>query len=782
MSRRPGIPSPVDYAPHLWRKYEDRLLWLESLSRAGDAADPEAIAAQLKATILSLKGFLQSPPDSAQAEFAGISGKLALAIPQDPVWLRTPRSLAMVEAFGGQGVPLPTPELQAAMTRYDTLRRAPTRAGLDKWIGQIQVPLSNYIELHVARQLLQIPEIDWELLQLALEVRRRGEQAACLHGWWIPAIRQQLEQADRLRIGAERLLLDQIDENRAEQAERLLRESLAVCQAAADDARFVQKVEQTLHDLVYRLRNNIDWRQACQGQSESDGPQFQDLMNLMSATATMCIELERPGSLPLPELRKEFDRLQRLNEIVNSGRQPRIVQSLTTLPVMPGDANRIETLLSTPLPTAASRMDLLRSTFQIETYGLSQLRLPTVVRMPVAFNGPSRNSWMKACQQAELEWKHFSLVPISSETFTAILRRLGEQFQQLTESHQRYRAHASPGAEDQMWMAFRNFGTALGELSRALPNQIESLTQQNLDMTDPAKFDERLRNLKCINRLLTYVDPRDTPPDSSPYPLIRAAEFHQQLIWQRQRFLAAITDAPMAEVTYLGESAELYRIQAGEIPYQASLDRISSQQLMIRGPQSISLTTESQQDLSLTISNSGSKVQRVWLVTHYDPRLLGVQALDEPVLYRQETLFPDDRIVQLTVAPKLPATFDIQPGETKTVRLRLRSLNNFRDPVPLLVKAVTVDTEFRSTVRYTVMVEVPSPRSIGVVVTGIPESWKKLRKGTRCTRFPIGPPRINCICNIRARRRRPSIWSLSPRCSHSPSPSRTRHFRQMTPT
>jgi len=59
--------SPVDYAPHLWREFQARLLGYELRYRAGAAFDAKELAAELKANILPVKVLLEQgspPPDT----------------------------------------------------------------------------------------------------------------------------------------------------------------------------------------------------------------------------------------------------------------------------------------------------------------------------------------------------------------------------------------------------------------------------------------------------------------------------------------------------------------------------------------------------------------------------------------------------------------------------------------------------------------------------------------------------------------------------------------------
>ena len=76
--RSPAAPwTPVDYAPHLWRAYQELLLGYERRYCSGAQYDPEQLAADLRTNILPLANLLDGGPLPPAAGKATVIGRLA---------------------------------------------------------------------------------------------------------------------------------------------------------------------------------------------------------------------------------------------------------------------------------------------------------------------------------------------------------------------------------------------------------------------------------------------------------------------------------------------------------------------------------------------------------------------------------------------------------------------------------------------------------------------------------------------------------------------------------
>ena len=69
--------TPVDYAPHLWRAYQELLLGYERRYRSGEQYDAVKLAADLRSDILPLANLLDGRPLPPSAEKATIIARLA---------------------------------------------------------------------------------------------------------------------------------------------------------------------------------------------------------------------------------------------------------------------------------------------------------------------------------------------------------------------------------------------------------------------------------------------------------------------------------------------------------------------------------------------------------------------------------------------------------------------------------------------------------------------------------------------------------------------------------
>ena len=69
--------TPVDYAPHLWRAYQELLLGYERRYRSGAQYDPVKLAADLRSNVLPLANLLDGRPLPPTVANAGIVARLA---------------------------------------------------------------------------------------------------------------------------------------------------------------------------------------------------------------------------------------------------------------------------------------------------------------------------------------------------------------------------------------------------------------------------------------------------------------------------------------------------------------------------------------------------------------------------------------------------------------------------------------------------------------------------------------------------------------------------------
>ena len=725
--RRLTSARPVDFAPDLWREFQSQLLSYERQVRGGRPDDDGAIAAALRKTILPLAQWLPATPAAASGEprvAAGIALRIAQRRPPPGLAVQQPRSLALAELAVGHD-PAALPEaLRKPVQQFDEQVEQGQREAFDKWLGELPPELDQFVEFRLARRLGGLSGIAWETIQQTLRVRRLAERLAAGRAdgsaWIGPAV----QRGDRLLLAAERGLQDQIGADFESRARQALRQAEELYRAGAANAALVQAATQFSNEVATRAFFYVEF--CCQTALVRDGggPAAEDVKKLFGLVRRLDQLLCRQRAEELPELKQTFEDAQWMRTAAERGLQETHCKRLLQANPVAGDALRIETLLSTPLPAADLRIRLLKAAPEVDielTSAFAPIRDPAAAITPPDL---AREDWQPALRAADL---------------ACTLARLGapEEWsggpprQDLNAAYEALSATLGPAGEvpdERMYSAHREFGTALRAFFTALPERMAATLNRAGDLSQLATRPERLVTLRAAvqaGRLAPGWDER-TAVAAELQAKLRQADAYDLWVWQRQRVLQAVSDSPEEDLAYLTEAAAHYRQQAAAVPGQPPPRPEIAPQLEIETPAILTLTTSDRQEFAVQLRYAGSSPTSAWVVIDYDPELIELRSADESVrLYPAASLAGPD-------PPTEPPTLVFASGGQQTLRLIARRVGSSLRPTRLVIKA----TAGSRVVRQGIGVQLPAPAPIELVAGGIPNSWTATADGLLLHPFP----------------------------------------------
>lgn len=759
-------PSPSSVAPQIWRQF---LVWLvdqESLFLAGKIGDEEEIATALRSELDALVKLPNPPAFDDRNKLPQFAARIAKAYWIDPNEVSDPRSLALALALH-HGANSVSPELRATSVALDNFCFGGERIAFEKWAAALPADYDRFSEVRLARQMARLTHVDWSVVQLALETRTLGERLSA-DRLTLPWIFQRIETGDRLRIAGERKLLDRIGRQRQEQAVRLLRQALYVYREAQTDRDVVHNAAHVAHDLLARIPYYLTWHDQAGPEGNGIAPKSVELLQLFELLENLLHLLESRRSADLVTLKKTATEIEALRTHIELGLGDYLIEELTTLPAAPGDYLRIVGLLATPLPNAGARLQLLAGLTVVEGDLASRIRPAKIPRTPQLPRTMTGRDWKFLAEQVEFQSRLIHLADPQGSGQGVLAMQVRQAEEKLAEVTAARLADRSDGAGDhELWLAYRNFGGSIEHFWRELPTLTEAAVAQDRDLQTPSSRARRLRGLHYAQRSLRLMNAVDVVSLEPIYPgnLILQAELYDLLLWQRERLLAAQSDAPPQDSVYLADSATSYLNQANAIPRQPKAVAEPSPQLLIDGPQRIDLTTRSEEEIRISVVLRGAQAAKTWIVLDYDPELVEVAAVGsgiyhEPQLRATTPEASGDKAVEYPYRPDLttlPPTFELHPGIAESFRLRIRGLVPSPQAATVIVKAVAEKPPLpldvpnsarspfvRSTraladcvyVRHEIDVALPVPETVELAVSGGPGTWSPTEDGAMLNVFP----------------------------------------------
>jgi hypothetical protein len=729
---------PHDYAPHLWRTLEQQLLRYEHQYRTGAAESSGGLQRHLFQLVSELQ-VLAASGSSTSGRLDTLVEKIAASRPTSAVPLTTSTSLALQElSFQRQNRQLPE-SLRSIRDQYDNWRVSGTRSDFTKWIDELPPSAMEMPEIRFAASLRNRAYLDWDTIQLALQVVRQAEQSV-VRGWrFTDWLRPKTLMADHLRHQAEQGLLNGFNFDSHTTGTQLI-EALAAYREVDQNRLDLERATRLRNDLLLRVPSYLTWFRLTSSSNStrpSLGPGFEDLRTLLADLTRLCTLLDDRSSDQLGDMLTVVERLVRQQRMLEQPLSDEAIRLLTTTPAQPGDSWQIEILLSTPLPRAAARQRLFAAAAQIEAAWAADFILPSQSSMALPQRQLGTEEWQRIRHLAELAatWLGLGLSPNNaSQLYHQAVARMDTRLQALRE----FPHHENISESDEMIRrgALREFSTDLQSFYQNLPDRIQEILEGNADLSDKRIRAERVRRLLHGLRLLALLDPRDTPRfrTISPHIVAEQVAMYDMLDWQRQRALVARLAANQDDLDFYTNLARQYASGAQLIPRQPSLPAIHPPRLAFTGPSSLSLALQQEVEIELTLTSQHAERTETWVMLEYPEELLDIRPLSSGTFYRPDELSP--AMARLTTAARLldippsdiaasdpftqrTSTWVMRPGQTERLRLRLRRRGNSSFPTRILVTAYTA-TEG---IRWEIPVQLPAPREFEFAATGTTGSW-----------------------------------------------------------
>ena len=525
---------PYHHAPLLWRRYQEGLLRVERLIRAG--RDPEAereleALPVLKRKLTDRAGGL--PIESPWSLAIARRDQLERPEPERPDRLEKAARTIEIELdrrASGQGPADPGPDPAQYLE------------------GQLLGWASAFADRPGAPA---FGDERGRLLRRAIEVRLQAERAAAPDERVIPWVAGPVLAADAIRLGAQDDLFAGTatggapPRDRLDESEDLYRKAIVLAEHRARALDLVERVAAELPDLG-------GWRARRDGR-HGEAPDL-DFERWLEAAAELAgLALAAPGtpSAGPPRDADPLEALDRLHDQVKAGfdrldAEFRILCDQLATSAGPGHWRDLDELLNVPTIPAETRAMLLK---QIQTHSASLSSEAVTAARPAdpgeAGETPRPEAavdpayWPQAINLARLEWALLALAGADDRD----LLRVADAFETAR------RSLRSDPAE-----AFADLSGAIRRVRSTLMDRVHQQANAAAEPSDPA-----LAAADRAARPMAMADAMRLPGDAATEALDRARR-HDLLIWHARRLLADFD--PERALTLLVEARRARDTQA----------------------------------------------------------------------------------------------------------------------------------------------------------------------------------------------------------------------------
>lgn len=717
---------PLDYAPSLWREFEQRLLAIDRKLRTGYIPNSslDAVNADLQVLLADLDS-LAAGRSPEELPAPSLSRRMMEAMPGRALTRVKPRSLALAEYLAREGGRALTAEEAQLAAGLDDLIARGNRVDLEKFVADLKDP-GDWYELTVVRQVAARPDLDWRLIQVLLAGLRQGERAATSIPASGPDIRPRIQEADAVWIAAQRRMLHSPSFDRDAVLGQLASARDAYQAILADIASF-RAARRMANDVRLRMPDYLAWNAA--SSMAEFGPTDAALLDLLDKLAALENELRTTSSDGFFTIQQASAALRAAREVVEQPSEPAVIERLLSAPVSIGESWKIQLLLDAPLLTAAERQALIDVAAKVDVALATEIKLP---------NEAPASRWTVLASPADdelfvtrvrLAYRWFDTVSAGAvpADATSLARR-----ERLTAST----GNATPiiGTRARRDLECRQ----LQDLLRDLPSEIELAAAELGDLSQAGSRQSRREQLWRWKETLALVDPRQNDHLSlAAIATLNNAAAYDRLLWLADRAGNAIGDAPPQDAGYLREILTEYRMAAEMIPRQPSLRGESHDGLEISGPDSVTLTYLLQQDLNYRVRNLTASHQSVWLAVDVDERLVQAASGNLRTVYSWAELnsgssAPANAVNLLDVVRQRSPTLQLAPGQTAIAPLRITRRGPSNHPSHLVIRAISPD----SVARHDVTVKLPPPEDIALTIAGPMTRWTPSPSGIDLLPFP----------------------------------------------
>ncbi len=737
-NRNGASPLPI-YAPHLWERLLDELLWLNHLHESGAMADQQFAARQLQQSIAQLR-FLAGD-DVSTPKPDSLAAQMAAATPPPPLELDAVQSLGLAAALG---TVLPD-ELKEFITAFDQALEVSAPDTFNELIQSRPDLCQQYSELWLALDLRSRSDIPWDARRLALQTRRQAELAAaefvCAEGWF----RDDLESADRLRWEAERLMQSQAEGDWPRLARDNLTQAMRRYQNIRVSAQTVRDAVQLRNRVLRDSHSLLRLHQMARGDSIAGAPQPADLIELFDAVAELDDSLNS-AQRNASEVAQRLEQLRFVHQRIAAGLGPAAVRSLIETPLT-GNAWRLDVLMHTTLLDApdreAAQNQLVKLSSELDSS--FQLAIPRSTAMaPEPVIGDA--TWLRVRTQLELECRLAGLagcppetardqlfaalpldqLPVSSDLqvklsdrgFSDMAAVADATVNDLAAALGQENAAATALREQARWLTFRSTTARLADFHRALPEAIVAATTSQAENPDVHRA-----RLKAAARDLNLIRV-NTAELAAVHPLtkLRTTDWQDLLAWHSQRFLEAAEDATPSELARLHRASDRYERLVAKLTGQSAPVKLPSSGIELATESELLLDSRDGQDmLDVHVQSKSSQPAPIWLVLQYDSNLLRVGDVPGVALYHEHELRsrlkdadPGDsgktQTAQIARNPTqfraypyrpdlfaLPPTLQLGANQLQSLSIPVRRVSGARGQATFVVKALGAGSFSRQT-------------------------------------------------------------------------------------
>lgn len=752
---------PIDYAPQLWRLFQEQLIALERAVRtrprssASPSAEQAGLAATLRRTVEALTA-LQAGSEELAENAPEILQKIHAGRPRIAIDVARLHSIGMAQRMAH---PLPA-NIATTTGQFDALLKTGSREDVQKWSKKLPSDLKHFSEFQLALALLPLVDVEWETLRLALRVRRLAEQVAANPWTTDPPFRAAIDRADRFRRAGERILLDRIGRDRGPAAREQLEEADRLYRQVLADVHFLESIARLQRELTFRAPWYVAWYRTAG--TRAGAPQFADLLSFLKTLRAMTVELYGADSEPgeadsrksavvdqfrtdeVAALRRLALRLRNLQAAIEAGLDRPMVSSLTALPILPGDGWRIESLLTTPLPASGARSRLLNRIDAIHATIADRLRPPAVASHAPTTGALAFVDWRRLKRVSELERELLLLAADPLSGHEEILAGVQTETDRLGRFANQRLVETTPDAAEAM--------RVLRDFESAMENAYEKLATRIHQDLSAATAASKPSGAKRIHRLQTarHALRASAAADAGLRDLGQSAAELRRLQWirlaqhQRDRALAAREDAPPSELLQQTASAANYQKLAQRLSERTLTTTDEAIEIDVNAPTTLSLIAKDRAPLDVTIASVDAEPNPAWIVLDYDPGVLRVEPQGRQTVYREDLLRdelrarvlegaagkPPTRSAEYPLRPDLASlrsTLNIPAGSSAVLPLSVRKLPGAKGPARLVIKAVAGG----HVARHEIEVALPRTNLIDLRIAGISNSWSEVSSSDR---------------------------------------------------
>ncbi|MFT7633210.1 MAG: hypothetical protein ACI87E_004265, partial [Mariniblastus sp.] len=688
-------PRPIDYAPFAWRELGELIMFYDHQVRLGKSLDQ--MEERLQEIVKSLRALRNGDavPDAARNE---VIDRIVASRPKGNLKPSQVLSMGFGQQAEASGFVVLGQTFHKQRRDFDATLEEPSKTGLTKWLEE-NPELHRMHEPWLAKRLLSIPTLSWELQRQAISLSRFAENVGSPIITSVPWILKNLETADKVRLRSIALMEDQTVPRWNQRASAGLEESRKLYRLAEDQINAVDDALRLRNDLLFRLPYYA--RVPFFDRTVKPGPVYRDLDNLVNAIRELDSMVRSLASVNLTTLRSGIESSILAHEKFRFTLLPSTDTSEKSQSAADRGTIDLETLMNIPVldPTTRSQiLQLIQSRASLGETSLANAGIPEPKTQSSTFD---RGLLRGARRHFELEIKIAELAEFKLDEPTTNLEELKETFK--TWFGQR-KIDSISDDDFEFWsQACDKMNIGLAKFYQQLPTQIISALRRDVSATNRESRNQYLTRLQIAWRAASLIDPRDL---NSSEAMVKRTILSEEscfdwLSFQRHRLLAAAQNQTVQNRKFLLYIRKEYRQAMRQLRPQLTIQPDAPDTLELIGVNRVSLGGGRTDEVEVTCKYLGSGPKQIWLFIDYNSQALAVNELGVKSAYDLNKL-RESQEVSLSVLDlegigrdpskaedrvgQLVATFMANPGESRQFRFLMIPQPNATD-AKLIVSA-----------------------------------------------------------------------------------------------